>query len=125
MGKLSLEEFARKADEGESFRLNMGEDWTELRLRSPSRADAEAVADLLSTDPLQPLATLGQVRKAEHTAILACCPEVTEETVAAVRAAGGLELQDAVFSLCGILHRTVSGEQEEDAPGKPSPSATP
>lgn len=124
MGKLSLEEFARKAEEGETFTVKLGEDWTELRLRSPSRADAEQVADLLSSDPLQPLATLGQVRKAEHAAIIACCPEVTEDTVAAIRSAGGLELQDAVFRLCGIIQRTASGEPE-DEPGKHFPSATP
>lgn len=125
MAKLSLAEFTEGLAKGETFRVDLPSgDHVELVLRSPKRADAERVVARITGGTESDAATgLSDTLSGIHEALLACCPEVSEDNVVPLVAAGGPDLQSRLFALCGLGALGEDGAVDDD-PGKNSPTAT-
>ena len=125
MAKLTLAEFNESLAKGETVRVDLPSgDHLELVLRQPSRAAAEkVVAKVTGGADDDSKTALSDTLSGIHEALLACCPEVSEENVVPIVAAGGPDLQSRLFALCGLGAQGEDGAVD-DEPGKNSPTAT-
>ena len=104
--KLTLAEFAEQQQHGEVYTVKLESgDTLDLTLRSPGKAAAEevhaAVAEAAQNVP-NDVAALAGMRKAEHAALMACCEDVTDETVVGILTAAGDDLTHRTMVLCGL-----------------------
>ena len=127
MGAITLAEFSERVKRGETFEVevpnpNGGSDTLELTLRSPSREQAEQVAaGITAAGALDTKSDA--VLKALNQGLLFICPELTEDLVVPIMAAGGDRLHAKILDMCGLAPRTADGTVKDDS-GNGSPSGT-
>ena len=122
MAKLTLDDFRDRTERGETWTVKIGKDQLELTLRSPTVADAEAVAAIVAGDVADetPGVDLAIMRRAEHRAIVACVVEIEDpddRMIPVIRSAGGQKLQRKLFEMCGLAAR--DDERVDDGRGPP------
>ena len=126
--KLTLAEWTEQnAVDGETYSVPLDNgDTVELTLRSPTKADAEAVHALVAEATAgtgnDTVAMLAGMRKAEHAALLACCAEASDDNVVGILAAAGDDLTHRCMVLVG-LRPLADAAQSQAAKRKNSRSA--
>lgn len=124
--KLTLAEYTEQLEHGETYTVKLTSgDEVDLTLRSPAKAEAEAVHAAIAevtADAGNDVAMLAGMRKAEHAALMACCAEVTDDNVVGILADAGDDLTHRVMVLCG-LRPLADAAQKQAAKRKNSRSA--
>ena len=127
MGTVTLADYAARRKQGEQFKIEVpndtgGTDTLELTLRDPTREQAEQVAGGITAAGVVDTKS-DSVLKALHMGLLFICPDLDDDTVVPIMAAGGDRLHAKILEMCGLAPRMADGTVADDS-GNGSPSGT-
>lgn len=116
MPALTLDEYLAQTGDLEAFtaRDAEGREVT-LELKHPTRADAERIVAIITSETLG----LAAMRQVEFAAIEACVEGATAENSPRIQQLGGDALRDRLFDLIG-LPKAAAVEEAEEVGNSPS-----